>query len=127
MDDFDDKYRKKNPFCVPEGYFEGLTDRIVGQIEKQRKPKKMRFLQIVKSYSGVAAVFLLALLVVQAIYPVVDARKQNLETENEVVAQDTETENIFDSQFNPTSDEIIEYLVTEVDDYELIYAGIYSR
>jgi len=34
-------------------------------------------------------------------------------------------EDIFDSQFNPTNEEIIEYLASEVDNYEMILAGIY--
>ena len=34
-------------------------------------------------------------------------------------------DDIFDSEFNPTSDEIIEYLATEIDDYELILANVY--
>ena len=37
----------------------------------------------------------------------------------------TDNEVIFDSHFNPTNEEIIEYLTTEVDSYDLIYAGIY--
>ena len=35
MENFDDKYKKKNPFTVPEGYFDELTGRITGRIEKQ--------------------------------------------------------------------------------------------
>ena len=34
MENFDDKYKKKNPFTVPEGYFDELTGRITGRIEK---------------------------------------------------------------------------------------------
>ena len=35
MENFDDKYKKKNPFTVPEGYFDELTGRITGRIEKK--------------------------------------------------------------------------------------------
>ena len=40
MENFDDKYKKKNPFTVPEGYFDELTGRITGRIEKQKEVKK---------------------------------------------------------------------------------------
>ena len=31
------QYKKKNPFTVPEGYFDELTGRITGRIEKQKE------------------------------------------------------------------------------------------
>ena len=34
MENFDDKYKKRNPFTVPEGYFEGLTGRIMDRDRK---------------------------------------------------------------------------------------------
>ena len=40
MENFDDKYKKKNPFTVPEGYFDELTGRITGRIEKQKEDEK---------------------------------------------------------------------------------------
>lgn len=32
---------KENPFTVPEGYFDELTGRITGRIEKQKEVKKV--------------------------------------------------------------------------------------
>lgn len=32
---------------------------------------------------------------------------------------------VLDGSFNPTSEEILEYLSTEVSDYDLIYAELY--
>ena len=128
MDNFNEKYERKNPFTVPDGYFEGLTDRIADRVNEEQKPKKTRFIQIVKPYMGLAAIFLLALLIVQVVLPGVVDKRQLLNKNVEVVStptQETTIEDIFDSQFNPTSEEIIEYLASEVDNYDFLYAGIY--
>lgn len=130
MENFDNKYKKKSPFTVPEGYFDKLTDRIVEHVNQEKKPRKIRFIQIVKPYMGLAAIFLLALLVVQVIFPHVVDKNRMLLKDGEQIEQvqqtaTTDHEEIFDSHFNPTNEEIIEYLTTEVDSYELIYAGIY--
>lgn len=130
MENKDDKYKKKSPFTVPEGYFDKLTDRIAERVQEEKKPQKVRFIQIVKPYMGLAAIFMLAFLVVQVVFPhFIDPNKMILK-EGETVEQTqqavaTDNEIIFDSYFNPTNEEIIEYLTTEVDSYDLIYAGIY--
>lgn len=129
MDNFNDKYKKKNPFTVPEGYFEGLNEQIMSRLEKQGKPQKPGIVQIFKPYMGLVAVFVVALLVVQALMPLVVEKDLKLMPKNagEEMAQVTDTleEDIFDCHFNPTSEEIIEYLASEMDNYELMYAGIY--
>lgn len=128
MENFDDKYKEKSPFTVPDGYFDKLTDRIMDRVQQEEKPQKVRFIQIIKPYLGLAAIFLIALMVVQVVLPrMVDKNKMLLKDGEQVVQQAVSTENevVFDSHFNPTSDEIIEYLTTEVDSYELMYAGIY--
>ena len=118
MENFDDKYKKKNPFTVPEGYFDELTGRITGRIEKQKEVKK-------SSSLGLVAIFFLALMVVQILFPgAKNTDLPDIEGENAIV-QEMEAEDIFDSQFNPTNEEIIEYLASEVDNYEMILAGIY--
>ena len=55
MENFDDKYKKKNPFTVPEGYFDELTGRITGGIEKQKEVKKSSSLRGLKPYMGLVA------------------------------------------------------------------------
>lgn len=128
MDNFNDKYKKKNPFTVPEGYFEGLTDQIMDKLEKKETVAKPKFIHIIKPYLGLAAIFVLALLIVQALFPLVVDKGQMLkkeQTEQTAYVPEGIEEDIFDSQFNPTNDEIIEYLATEVNDYELMYAGNY--
>ena len=59
MENFDDKYKKKNPFTVPEGYFDELTGRITGRIEKQKEVKKSSSLRGLKPYMGLVAIFFL--------------------------------------------------------------------
>lgn len=129
MDDMDERYNKKNPFSVPPGYFEQLTDQVIDRVKKTEKPQKVRFMVLIRPYVGLAAIFLIALFVVQVILPhFIDERKM-LKRENgeTVVAQENVAadEVQLDSNFNPSSDEILEYLSTEVSDYELIYAELY--
>lgn len=127
MDNFDNKYKKKNPFSVPEGYFEQLEDRLMECTESSGKSKNVKFLQVVKPYLGLAAVFIVALLVVQLVLPLVVDKHQVIVKQGDRIAQNQELveENIFDSQFNPTNEEIIEYLSSEMDSYELLYAVNY--
>lgn len=127
MENFDDKYKKKNPFSVPDGYFDGLTDRITGQIERQKEVKKSLSLRRLKPYMELVAMFFLAFLVVQLLFPgTKNTDLPDVKDGNAMVrVQEMEAEDIFDSQFNPTNEEIIEYLAAEVDHYEMILAGIY--
>ncbi len=125
MDDFSDKYRKKNPFSVPDGYFDNLTERIVKQVKKQEKAEKNSSpLRKVRLYMGVAAGFLLALFVLQILFWGIQDYSQKERQENSQLVVEMEEEDIFDSHFNPTTEEIIEYLVAESDNYDLILATI---
>ena len=125
MDDFSDKYRKKNPFSVPDGYFDNLTERIVKQVKKQEKAEKNSSpLRKVRPYMGVAAGFLLALFVLQILFWGIQDYSQKERQENSQLVVEMEEEDIFDSHFNPTTEEIIEYLVAESDNYDLILATI---
>lgn len=128
MENFDNRYKRKNPFSVPEDYFDRLTGRIEKRIETEKQPHKIRFITLVKPYLGLVAIFLLALFVVQVILPlVVDKNKMLLKKGQSVsLVQEPETDIFeFDTGFNPTNEEILEYLSTEVNDYELLYADLY--
>lgn len=129
MENFENKYKEKSPFTVPEGYFDGLTDRIIDKINEEEKPRKSSFIQTVKPYLGLAAIFLLALMIVQLVLPRFMDKNRMLMKEGGQIVQTqpvaSEDEVFFDSQFNPTNEEIIEYLSSEVDNYELLYAGVY--
>lgn len=129
MDNFDDKYKKKNPFSVPEGYFEHLTDQVLEKIKEEEKPQKVSFVQLLKPYMGLVAIFLLAFVIVQFVVPhFIDSDKMLKKVNTEMVTgieENTSDNLVLDGNFNPTSEEILEYLSTEVSDYDLIYAELY--
>lgn len=129
MDNFDDKYKKKNPFTVPDKYFDTFTDKLIDRIEGEKKPQKARLLQVLTPYLGLVAIFLLALFVVQVVLPhFIDPGKMLAKDQlgNVAVKESLPPENAaFDTDFNPTDEEIIEYLTLEVNDSELFYAELY--
>ena len=128
MENFDDKYKKKNPFSVPDGYFDHLTDQVIERVKEEKKPRRTNFVHILKPYIGLAAIFLLALFVVQIVLPrFIDNSRMLKKESTEVVqeANDRKEDIELDSSFNPTSEEILEYLSTEVNSYDLIYAELY--
>ncbi len=128
MEDMNEKYREKNPFTVPDGYFDGLTERIMDLTENKKDVRKPRLWQVLRPYIGVAAMFVVIMGVMHIVVPM--TMESNRTSLNETVSHGAWDEtlledDIFDSEFNPTSDEIIEYLATEIDDYELILANVY--
>lgn len=128
MEDMNEKYREKNPFTVPDGYFDGLTERIMDLTENKKDVRKPRLWQVLRPYIGVAAMFVVIMGVMHIVVPM--TMESNWTSLNETVSHGAWDEtlledDIFDSEFNPTSDEIIEYLATEIDDYELILANVY--
>lgn len=128
MENFDDKYKKKNPFSAPDGYFDRVTDDILNRVEKGKAPQKPRIIEVMRPYLGLAGIFLLALFVVQAIFPLfVDENKMLMKDAGQVVQVQelAAEENVLDSDFNPTNEEIIEYLASEIAAYELFYADLY--
>lgn len=128
MENFDDKYKKKNPFSVPDGYFDHLTDNVIERIKEDKKPRRPGIVYMLKPYIGLAAIFLLALFVVQIVLPRFIDNSRMLKKESAEVVQeanDRKEDVELDSSFNPTSEEILEYLSTEVNSYDLIYAELY--
>lgn len=127
MDNFDDKYKKKNPFSVPEGYFDGLTDRVMNHLEEEpRKAPRVTLRRVVRLGLSVAAIVSLVLLTIPSMMPRFADQGQLSWSDSENAMQRQEMdEDIFDSQFNPTTEEIIEYLAMEVNEVEWLYAGIY--
>lgn len=57
MENFDDRYKRKNPFSVPERYFEQLDKRIEQRIEVEKRPQKVRLVTLLKPYVGLVAIF----------------------------------------------------------------------
>ena len=125
MDNLDKEYKSKNPFTVPDHYFDQLTDRVMERVKKEENEvKKTSFLQMIKPYLGLAALFVLAMIVVQLLVPKVAREKNVLEQssgESRVLTQ-SEEEHVFDADFNPSQEEIIEYLSQETDPMEFLFA-----
>lgn len=103
------KYGKKNPFTVPEGYFQNFNERLMEQLPEKEvisKPK-IRTWDRIKPWVYMAAMFVGLMFTVRAF--VGEQRLQNAGTE-------TGTEN-----YTEIPDEYIDPIVnqTMMDDYEL--------
>ncbi|MDR1755738.1 MAG: hypothetical protein LBR65_02105 [Culturomica sp.] len=124
MENFEDKYEKKNPFTVPEGYFDRLTEEVMERVKAERSPRRITLLNAIKPYLGLTAMFVFAWVMVQLIAPrFMDSDRMLKQETEELLSGTGEAE--LDVNFNPTGDEILEYLSDEVDDYELLYADLY--
>ena len=100
MNEMTDKYEQKNPFSVPEGYFDSLEDRIMIRVRKEERSRRARLLRVFKPFMGWAALVAVVVLVMVTVLP----------ARNEGIA-----ETQLDADFNPTTEEILEYLAGEVD------------
>ncbi len=128
MENMNEKYREKNPFTVPDGYFDRLTERIMELTESKKEIHKSNLLQVFRPYIGIVAMFVVMMGGMYMLVPIAMERGEDLL--NDTIVQGTSEEeiladDIFDSGFNPTNDEIIEYLAIEIDNYELILADVY--
>ena len=125
MDNLDEKYKSKNPFTVPDRYFDTLGDRVMDRIkDEDGKTRKTSLFQTLKPYLGLARLFAFAMIVVQLLVPnLVDENRMLLKNgEQANMTAQAEDENIFDTDFNPSREEIIEYLSQETDPIEFLYA-----
>ena len=125
MDNLDEKYKSKNPFTVPDRYFDTLGDRVMDRIkDEEGKTRKTSLFQTLNPYLGLAGLFVFVMIVVRLLIPNLAnenrTRLKNGEQAN--LAAQTENETIFDSDFNPSREEIIEYLSQEADPIEFLYA-----
>lgn len=107
--------QKKTPYVVPDGYFDELTSRVMNRIENDKKRPKL--LVLLKPYAWLAAIFIIAVLFRIALPFVVSDESQPIHT----VAQ---TEQSIDEEI--TSEEIIEYLLDDTDNYDALYAELYK-
>ena len=112
MENFDDKYKKEKSVHCTWGVFDELTGRITGRIEKQKEVKKF-FSSRVEALYGLSGYFLSCFnggsdsISRSEEYWLAGYRGGN------AIVQEMEAEDIFDSQFNPTNEEIIEYLASK--------------
>ena len=125
MDNLDEKYKSKNPFTVPDRYFDTLGDRVMDRIkDEEGKTRKTSLFQTLKTYLGLAGLFAFAMIVIQLLVPnlVDENRMLSKNGEQANMTPQAEDENIFDADFNPSREEIIEYLSQETDPIEFLYA-----
>lgn len=116
MENMEDRYKKKNPFTVPERYFDELPDRIIARVQMTGGGMKRKPVRFLRAWRGAVAVVAVSL----GIWLSYMMASHNLDR-----IEKSEEEYVFDSQFNPTNEEIIEYLTSELDSYEWVIAGIY--
>lgn len=111
------------PFTVPDHYWDTLTDRIMRRIEEKPAPARRRIPAPLRPYIGIAALFLLILGVMRLLVPTRTPASDTLLLSGQDQWEETlSEEEVFDREFNPTHDEIIEYLTEVTDAYELLLA-----
>jgi capsular polysaccharide biosynthesis protein len=138
----DSKYSRENPFDVPEGYFDEIEDRIEEKIrvEENKNVHGNKFILMVKPILGLAASFALAFLLIY--YPVTKILPKFLTKQTDKKTDELKLNENFLSDYgyldestfflaltsredsaNFASDEIIAFLSSELDDYE-VYSEI---
>ncbi len=136
------KYSRENPFDVPEGYFDTMEDRIEERIraEENEGAPGQKFIRIIKPILGLAASFALAFLLIY--YPItkilskytgetIDQTGERTKLNEELLTGcGYLDENMFflaltskEETADFESDEILSFLTSELDDYE-VYAEI---
>ncbi|MDR1273963.1 MAG: hypothetical protein LBK12_05375 [Odoribacteraceae bacterium] len=94
MHEMNDKYEQKNPFTVPAGYFDSLAGRLAGKVK--RPSRRARALA---PFAGWVALVAITVLVARWGF---------------TGAGETPAAGL-DADFNPTREEILEYLALETD------------
>jgi hypothetical protein len=144
MKNFDDILKKsnghkaENPFQVPEGYFETFEDRLEAQLEamNEQKPGTRTIVRILKPVLGLAACFLLVMLLIKyplkEITPILSSEELTSKSDSSWFEEIFVSNATFfddnallqniegnESQNPAGSDELINYLSTELNDYEV--------
>jgi len=114
-----DKMKGKNPFIVPEGYMEGLTDHIMSQLpEKEVQPEARRvsMVTIVRPWLYIAALFAGVLFLYQTMTGF-DNDGLSI-SKDSLRAESTMSTDIYAMQYS-YEDEYLEYLETSYAGYIL--------
>lgn len=129
MTELKDKFKEKTPFRVPEGYFDNLADRIVENVEKEDKEEKVKIMPLMKSFMWMAASFLFIFTIGRVLVPYFADPSERLS--GNMVAQNGVVDTVIDessfdftNDFEPSVEEIIEYLSEEGIDGELLVAEL---
>jgi hypothetical protein len=105
MNKMNDTYEQRNPFSVPEGYFDSLEDRVMSRVREEERPRRTRLTRVLRPFMGWAALLAIVVLAARWAFTGSIPYLENVEV----------SETQLDADFNPTSEEILEYLTQEVD------------
>ena len=72
MENMNGRYERRNPFSVPEGYFDTLEDKIMERVAELNKSASGKLMAFIRPYIGMAATFLVTLFVLHLIVSYVD-------------------------------------------------------
>lgn len=129
------QFPKKNPFKVPENYFDSLSENIQERIEVEENPPKRELSPILKPYLWMAASVIGFVLILKMVLNItVDpqykiqqvsmADTQQMNITNQIPVSLEENEMLWDNTIDATSDEIIDYLSEQDLDTETIIANL---
>lgn len=115
---------KKQPFTVPEHYFEHLTSQIMDRVEQTQSTPKVSITTVIKPYLGLVAIFAIAMILAQLVFWIAPQGSFQAppSTTLQATANINKSEIELEEQFNPTQDEIVEYLMQEMSNEELTIA-----
>lgn len=120
MRDINDKYEDKNPFKMPDDYFDGFADKVMDKIH-EKDNLKTKPSNVFKTYFWLAATFILIFGIGKLIVPMVLDPSEKIQTQaSQIFVDNTD---VFDESidFNLTDEQIIEYLAEQsIDDNYLI-------
>lgn len=117
---------RQHPFRVPDGYFDTLEDRVMARMKSEttKTPRRLTALRVLKPVWGIVAMFVMATIVTQWVAPrLMDPSRMILHPGVPAVQEQADGSVQLDADFNPTREEIIEYLAQEADVTELLLTG----
>ena len=133
------KIKGRNPFNVPEGYFEDMTGKLISTISVTQAKSRIPFLSLIKPHLMLAAAMigfaLISYTVVKHLLPDRPGYSMDIETADltEYISQQVDESVILEhfnneanesDDFDLDNDEIIEYLINENIDYLTIYENL---
>ncbi len=115
--------KDKTPFKVPDGYFEDLANRVVKKVEHDEVKDNLKIMPMLKSFMWLVASFLFIFTLGRLIVPYFADPAEKLSSN---ISLNIETGSTFDftDGFDPSVDDIIEYLSEEDIDMDLLMAEL---
>jgi flagellar biosynthesis/type III secretory pathway M-ring protein FliF/YscJ len=130
MDMFEDKYKEKSPFKMPDGYFDSFEERMKDRIEEEERPNKTKIGNVIKTYMWLVATFVLVFGIGKLIIPLVLDPSEKIQAQATqqmaVVETSDESEIVLDEldELDISDELIIEYLAEQEGDNNYIIAEL---